>query len=221
MKFVLFLAAFFAFTPAAMAAEQDAAPAPAPVQAEVPVLSKIAPATSNKYIFDKAHTQVIFSALHLGFSHSHGRFMNIDGSFTFDEAKPEDSAIDVTIDANSIDMGSKEWDDHLKKKDFLNVEAFPTMTFKSTKAEKTGEKTGKVTGDFTLLGVTKPLTLDVTYNGSGAHPYSNNHIAGFSATATIKRSEFGMTYGIPGVSDDVSVIIQVEGIRQDFEQMNR
>lgn len=168
-----------------------------------------------KYNFDAAHTQVIFSANHLGFSHSHGRFMKIDGFFLFDAARVEESRVDVTIHTASIDMGLKAWDDHMKNKDFLNAEKFPTMTFKSTKVEKTGDKTGKLTGDFTLLGVTKPVTLDVTFNGEGKHPMMDSHIAGFSATGTIKRSEFGMTNGIPNVSDDVSVIIQVEGVRQD------
>lgn len=176
---------------------------------------------SEKYSFDPAHTQVLFSVSHLGFSFSHGRFDKLDGSFTFDEKAPEQSSIDVTIDTNSIDMGSEAWDKHLKSADFLNTEKFPAMTFKSTKIETTGEKTGKVTGDLTILGVTKPVTLDVTYNGSGEHPYSKNHIAGFSATGTVKRSDFGMGYGLPNVGDDVSLIIQVEGIRQDHEEMNK
>ena len=178
-------------------------------------------AKSVKYAFDPAHTQIIFAANHLGFSFSHGRFMKFDGSFTFDPAAPEASGIDVTVDSSSIDMGSAKWDEHMKNADFLNVEKFPNMAFKSTKVEKTGEKTGKVTGDFTLLGVTKPVTLEVTYNGSGVHPYSNNHIAGFSASGTIKRSEFGMAANIPAVGDDVFLIIQVEGIRQDFDGLNK
>lgn len=175
---------------------------------------------ADKYIFDDAHTQVIFSANHLGFSFSHGRFNKIAGHFTFDEKEPAQSTIDVTIDAASIDMGSEAWDKHMKSADFLNVEKFPGITFKSTGIEVTGEKQGKVTGDLTLLGVTKPVTLDVTYNGSGVHPYSKNQIAGFSAKGSFKRSDFGMEYGLPNVGDEVSFIIQVEGIRQDHEKMN-
>lgn len=176
---------------------------------------------ADKYAFDAAHTQVIFSANHLGFSFSHGRFGKIDGSFTFDEKTPAQSAIDVTIDANSIDMGTEAWDKHMKSADFLNVEKFPSITFKSTGIEVTGEKAGKVTGDLTLLGVTKPVTLDVTYNGSGVHPYSKNQIAGFSAKGSFKRSDFGMEYGLPNVGDEISLIIQVEGVRQDHEEVNK
>lgn len=185
------------------------------------LLAAPALAAPAKYTFDPAHTQVIFAASHLGFSFSHGRFMKLGGFFTFDEAAPEASEISVTIDAASIDMGSEDWDRHMKNADFLNAEKFPEITFKSTKIEKTGEKTGRVTGDFTLRGVTKPVTLDVTYNGSGAHPYNNNHIAGFSARGSLRRSDFGMTYGFDNVGDEVSFLIEVEGIRQDFEDVKK
>lgn len=175
-------------------------------------------AAADKFKFDTAHTQVMFSVSHMGFSFSHGRFLKFDGSFTFDEEKPETSTVEMTIDTTGIDMGLKAWDDHLKGADFFNVEKFPSMTFKTTKVEKTGEKTGKVTGDLTLLGVTKPVTLDVTYNGSGIHPYSKSYVAGFSGVGTLKRSDFGMTYGLPGVGDDVTLKIEVEGVRQDFTE---
>lgn len=182
----------------------------APVQAAV-----------EKYIYDPAHTQVMFSVSHLGFSFSHGKFTKFSGGFEFDPDAVENSSADMTIETASINMDSVEWDNHLKNADFFDVEKFPAMTFKSTKAEKTGENTGKLTGDLTLLGVTKPVTFDVVYNKSGMHPYSKNYIAGFSATGAIKRSDFGMTYGLPGVGDDVNIEIQVEGIRQDFEGVKK
>lgn len=172
-------------------------------------------AAADKYAFDPAHTQIFFSADHLGFSRSTGRFNKFTGGFTFDEKAPENSSVEVSIDMNSVDMGSEAWDKHLKSADFFNVEKFPTMTFKSTKIEKTGEKTGKLTGDLTLLGVTSPVTLDVTYNQSGIHGYTKSYVAGFSATGTVKRSDFGMTYGLPGVGDDIALNIQVEGVRED------
>ena len=212
--FALVIAALL-LAPCAVLAETEKAPETASA------LSGLTAAKSVKYTFDPAHTQIIFAANHLGFSFSHGRFMKFDGFFTFDPAAPESSEVNVTVETASVDMGSDKWDEHLKGADFLNVEKFPQMTFKSTKIEKTCEKTGKLTGDFTLLGVTKPVTLDVTYNGSGVHPYSNNNIAGFSAAGTIKRSEFGMTGSIPAVGDDVFLIIQVEGIRQDFDGLNK
>lgn len=189
----------------------------------VSLLFAAAPAQAavEKYVYDPAHTQVMFSVSHLGFSFSHGKFTKFSGGFEFDAEAVENSSADMTIETASINMDMAEWDNHLKSPDFFDVEKFPAMTFRSTKAEKTGEKTGKLTGDLTLLGVTKPVTLDVVYNKSGVHPYSKNYIAGFSATGTIKRSDFGMNYGLPGVGDDVTIEVQVEGIRQDFEDAEK
>ncbi len=171
----------------------------------------------ERYSFDKAHTQILFFVNHLGFSNSQGEFHDYDGYFTFDMVSPEKSYVEVAIKTASIDMDDEKWDAHMKNADFFNVEAFPEMTFKSTNIEVTGEKTADITGDLTLLGVTKPVVLKTTYNKSGAHPYSGKFVSGFSATATIKRSEFGMVYGIPGVGDDVEIRIEVEGERQDAE----
>ena len=176
--------------------------------------------TPEKYTFDPAHTQVMFSVSHLGMSHSHGRFGKFDGYFTFDVKKPETSVIDVTIDATSIDMGSKEWEDHICGADFLNTDKFPKMTFKSTAVKRTGPMNGTVTGDLTLLGVTKPVTLDVTFNKAGRHPYMKNLVAGFSINGKLNRADFGMAKHIPDVGDEVKIMIEVEGIRQDFEGMN-
>jgi polyisoprenoid-binding protein YceI len=176
---------------------------------------------SEKYIFDPAHTQIFFSVNHLGFSHPQGRFNKFSGGFTFDLAHPEKSKIDVTVDANSIDMASEDWNRAMKGDNFFDVKKFPSLTFKSTKIETTGKDTGKVTGDLTILGVTKPVTLDVTYNKSGVHPYNKNYVAGFSAKAKINRADFGMTWGLPGIGEEVNVDIQVEGIRQDFEGLSK
>lgn len=178
-------------------------------------------AAPEKYSYDPAHTQIIFSVNHLGFSNSHGKFNTFSGSFTFDQEKPESSYAEITIDTNSIDMSSEPWEKHLKNADFFNVEKFPTMTFKSTEIAKTGDKTAFMTGDLTLLGVTKPVSLNVTFNKAGPHPMSKNQVAGFSLKGTLKRSDFGMTYGLPMVGDDVSLIIEVEGIRQDFEKVSK
>ncbi len=172
---------------------------------------------AEHYTFDKAHTQVLFFVNHLGFSMSQGEFHDYDGYYTFDRAHPEKSTIDVTINTGSIDMDDEKWDDHLKNKDFFNVEKFPTMTFKSTAIEVTGENTADITGDLTILGVTKPAVLKTTYNKSAVHPFSKKYVSGFSATATVKRSEYGMTYGLPGVGDDVEVRIEVEGYRTETE----
>jgi polyisoprenoid-binding protein YceI len=177
-------------------------------------------AKPEKYTFDPAHTQVMFQVDHIGFSHPHGRFDKFGGGFTFDAEHPEQSSIDVSIDTGSIDMASEDWNRAMKGGNFFNTDKFPKMTFKSTKIEKTGANTGKVTGDLTIIGVTKPVTLDVTYNKSGIHPYNKNYISGFSATGELSRSDFGMKWGAPGIGDKVKLDIQVEGIRQDFGSLN-
>src|SRR5690606_15131983 len=110
----------------------------------------------------------------------------------------------------SIATGIKQFDDHLKSADFFDVKKFPEARFVSTKVEKTGEKTGKVTGDLTLNGVTKPVTLDVTFNNKGPHPMNQKPTVGFSATGTVKRSDFGIKYALPAVTDEVQLQIEAE-----------
>lgn len=175
--------------------------------------STAAYAAPEKYTIEESHTQASFTVNHLGFSFPLGIFRKTTGHFVFDAAMPENSSVEATVDTASIDMGTEAWDKHMKSADFFNVEKFPAMTFKSTAVKSTGEKTGQITGDLTILGVTKPVTLDVTYVGSGTHPYSKSYISGFTATASIKRSDFGMSYSLPAVGDDVEIRLNVEGIR--------
>lgn len=166
---------------------------------------------ADKYKFDTVHSQVIFFVSHLGFSMSEGEFLDFDGGFSFDQKNWGNSSVDVTIKTASISLDDKKWDDHMKNEDFFNVEKYPTMTFKSTKVESKDGKTGTITGDLTLLGVTKPVTLDVTFNKAGAHPFNpKKQLIGFSATGTLKRSEFGMNYALPAVGDEVEIRIEVE-----------
>lgn len=176
-------------------------------------VSSPARAEVEQYKFDKAHTQIFFAVNHLGFSTSRGKFVDFDGGFTFDTASPEKSSVEVTIKPAGLDLDDQAWNDHLKNEDFFNVEKFPTMTFKSTKIEVTGENTANITGDLTLLGVTKPVTLAVTHNKSGKHPFGDKYVSGFSAKGTLKRSDFGMNYGLPVIGDDVGIEIEVEGDR--------
>ena len=165
---------------------------------------------ADTYTFDPTHTSVIWSAGHMGKSNPHGIFANIEGTLVLDEAAPENSKIDVKIPTGLIATGIPKFDEHLKSKDFFNVAEFADAKFVSTKVEKTGEKTAKVTGDLTLVGVTKPVTLDVTFNGKGPNPMSQKETIGFSATGTIKRSEFGIEYALPHVPDDVKIQIEAE-----------
>jgi polyisoprenoid-binding protein YceI len=204
-KLFLLGAAFFAFN----------APLAGVAYAEDPVAP--AAATVENYKFDKAHTQILFFVDHLGFSKSQGEFHDYDGYFTFDRENPANSKVEVTIQTASIDMDDKPWDDHLKNADFFNVEKFPTMVFKSTDIKVTGDDTADITGDLTILDVTKPVTLSVKHNKSDKHAFSGKYVSGFSASATVKRSDFGMTYGLPAVGDDINLMIEVEGIRQDAD----
>lgn len=170
----------------------------------------LARAEVQTYKYDTVHTQIMFFVSHLGFSISEGEFHDFDGSINLDMNDPSKSNVDVTIKTDSIDMDDAKWDAHMKNADFFDVEQYPKMTFKSTNVEVTGEDTAKVTGDLTILDVTKPVTLDVKLNKIGDHPMNKKPTVGFSATTRIKRSDFGMKYALPMVGDDVDIRIEVE-----------
>ncbi len=184
------------------------------------MMASSAKAEIEIYGFDKVHTQIIFFVSHLGFSISEGEFHDFDGTIEFNRHEPEKSKVEVVIQTSSIDMDDQKWDDHMKNEDFFNVEKFPTMTFKSTGVEVTGEKTAKITGNLTILETTKPVVLDATFINAGKHPFGEKYAAGFSATTKIKRSDFGMNYGLPNIGDDVDIRIEVEAIRRNGEVVN-
>lgn len=171
---------------------------------------------AETFRLDKEHANVVFLVDHVGLSKMIGRFTDVDGQFTFDESNLEANKVTVTIKTESVDTNHKARDDHLRSVDFFNAKEFPTMTFVSTRVEKTGEKTGKLHGNLTLLGVTKPVVLDVTFNKRGEHPvarYNKVIAAGFSARGTVKRSDFGMKFALGGVGDEVQILIEVEGTK--------
>jgi polyisoprenoid-binding protein YceI len=169
----------------------------------------------EKYIIDKPHTQIIFAASHLGLTTSYGKFLDYEGHIIFDRGEPAKSSVEVTIKAASLDLGDEKWNAHMKNADFFDVEKYPTVTFKSTGIQVTGENTANITGDLTMRGVTRPVTLAVTHNKSGKFPMNERMETGFSATTMLKRSEFGMTYGLPMVPDEVKIILEVEAYRED------
>lgn len=173
-------------------------------------ITSAAYAESQKFELEKPHTQIGFYVSHLGFSFSHGRFLDFDGIINFDEQKPEASNVEVTVKTNSLEMNDQKWNEHMKGADFFDVEQFPEMTFKSTAIEVTGENTANITGNLALHGVTKPVVLETVFNKAGKHPFNGKHVAGFSAKAHLNRSDFGITYGIPNVGDDVEIRIEVE-----------
>ncbi|MCP4041268.1 MAG: polyisoprenoid-binding protein [Gammaproteobacteria bacterium] len=169
---------------------------------------------ADKYSFDQVHTQILFSANHLGFSNYHGEFHDYDGYFTFDPRDWSSSSVKVSIRAASIDMDNKKWEARLRSRDFFFIEKYLKINFKSTRVEQLDEKQGLIHGELTLLGVTRPVTLETTFNRIGKHPMKDQQIAGFSAKTVINRSDFGMKYSLPMVGDQVHIRLEVEGIRQ-------
>lgn len=164
---------------------------------------------AGNYAIDPSHTSAAASVVHMGFSKTTVSFGKVSGTYTYDPAKPEASTLEVSIDAGSLNSGWAARDAHLKSPEFFNVAAFPNVTFKSDKLEKTGANTANVAGNLTLLGVTKPVTLAVTFNGVGKG-MDGIVRTGFAAITSFKRSEFGMKTFLPAVGDDVSIVIEAE-----------
>lgn len=172
--------------------------------------STLASAAPMSYQIDLAHTQTYFTVNHMGFSNSTGAVRVKEGVVTFDDADWSKSKVDVTLDITALQMGDKTWNEHLSDAKFFNVAKFPTAHFVSTKVEKLSESTGKVTGTLTLLGVDKPVTLMLTKNKVDKNPMTNKPYAGFSATGTLKRSDWGMTEYLPAIADNVTLRIELE-----------
>jgi polyisoprenoid-binding protein YceI len=163
------------------------------------------------YQLEPIHTQILFFCDHLGFSKSQGEFLSFEGSFSFNPDDVTASNVEISIDTASIDMDNQKWNDHMKNQDFFNVDIFPKMTFISNKVEPLADKTMNVYGTLTLLDHSEAIVLKVAHNKSGKHPFSGKYTAGFSATTQVKRSLFGMTYGIPALGDDIEIRLEVEG----------
>lgn len=177
-------------------------------------LSQVNSQEIKKYKLDPTHTNIVWMGDHLGFSKSLGQFFDFEGYITLNFEHPAKSSAEVTIQTASISTGLPKFDDHLKNEDFFDVEKHPEAKFVSNNVEVTGENTAKLHGDLTMLGITKPLTLDVTLNKTGSNPYSGNETAGFSVRGTIIRSQYGMDYGLPYISNEVPLLIEAEATRR-------
>ncbi|MDJ0983355.1 MAG: YceI family protein [Kiloniellales bacterium] len=179
------------------------------------------PAQANpaRYEIDPAHFSVGFLVHHIGYADTLGMFLEGGGSFTFDEAAPAVTDIEVTIQADSVFTNHDRRDKHVKGSDFLDVDDHPEIRFVGREARPTGENSGEVTGDLTILGVTRPITLQVIKNKIGDYPFGAGppYVVGVSVRGTVKRSEFGMTYAVENgwVGDEVELIIEFEAIRQN------
>lgn len=171
---------------------------------------------SDNYDIDPTHAWVSFKTNHGGWSNAHGIFKTVKGAISFDKTDVAKSSISLTIDANSVDTNFAQRDSDLKSPDFLNVEEFPDITFTSTKIEKTGDRTAKVTGDLSLAGTVKPVTLDVTWNAEAALPWDAKTIkTGFSATGKFSGPDFGLKKMADyGLGPDLALDIDVEAIKK-------
>jgi polyisoprenoid-binding protein YceI len=172
-----------------------------------------AAAPVGAYKIDAAHSGAFFEVGHLGgVSRFMGRFNDIAGDLVVDA--PEKSKINVTIKTESIDSNHEGLDKHLKSPDFFNAVQFPTMTFTSTAVKLDGNGTGSIAGNLTLRGVTKPVTFQLKQVGAGKGMKGEQRV-GYVASGTIKRTEFGMNYRVPGAAtDEVDLRINIEGVKQ-------
>ena len=171
------------------------------------------PTLSHAEVFsvvDKSHTSIEFSVSHFGFSETPGRFKDFSGDVSIDTENPEKSFVKFSVDAASVDTGWEARDEHLRKDDFFAVDKHPEITFESTEVEKIDDNTVKVTGNLTMLGETKTEVFDVVINKIGTTPFSPKPVMGLTATATIDRTEYGMTYGAPGISTEIPVVVNME-----------
>ena len=172
-------------------------------------------AMAADYAIDKQgqHAFVNFKISHLGYSWLYGTFKDFDGSFSFDAAKPQDSKVNVTLNTTSVDTNHAERDKHIRSGDFLNVSKHPTATFASTSVKSTGEGTADITGDLTLNGVTKPVVIAAKFIGEGKDPWGG-YRAGFDGSTKLKLKDFDIQKDLGPASQDVELIISVEGVRK-------
>jgi polyisoprenoid-binding protein YceI len=175
---------------------------------------------TGTYAIDPAHSRIGFVARHAMVTKVHGSFDEFEGSGHFDADDPANSRLDLRIKAASIDTRNADRDAHLRSNDFFDMDTYPDITFTSTKVEAASDDTYKVTGDLTIKGVTKPVTVDFEYTGTAVDPFGNNRI-GFEGTATVNRKDWGITWNAPLeaggvlVSDKVTLEFDVSAIRND------
>jgi polyisoprenoid-binding protein YceI len=182
----------------------------APAFAQQDPIADLAKVEGGQFTLDKSHARIIFSTTHFGFSTYYGFFDDFDAKLDFKPAAPATSALTVTINLNGIVTADPKLETNLKSDGFFDVAEFPKATFTANRIEMTGAASGKITGNLALHGVTKPVTLDVTFNGGGNNPMSHVYVLGFDAKGTIKRSDFGIKNFVPFVGDDVALVISCE-----------
>jgi polyisoprenoid-binding protein YceI len=168
---------------------------------------------AESYTLDPSHTYPRWAASHFGFSTHHGQFNKTSGKLVLDP-KSGKGSVEVTVDAASVSTGDLKFDEHLKSADFFDVKQHPAITFKSKSMKFENGRPVSASGDFTMLGVTRPMTFRISGVKCGMHPIAKKEACGAEVSGTVKRSAHGMKYGIPGISDDIRLAIQVEAIKE-------
>lgn len=185
--------------------------APAAVNPELAALT-------GEYTIDPSHTSIGFVARHAMVTNVKGKFLDFSGTLNLDGSDPSKSIASIDVKMDSIDTGSADRDGHLKSSDFFKIDEFPTMTFRSTTAEALGGDDYRITGDLEILGTTKPLTIDLEFNGAAKDPFGNDRV-GFEGKAEILRSEWGLTWnaaletGGVLVSDKIKLVFDISAIK--------
>jgi polyisoprenoid-binding protein YceI len=172
-----------------------------------------AQAALETYRLDPVHTRVAFQVSHAGFSRPIASFSQVQGELAFDEADWSTATLDARIPIATLELGDADWQKRILDRTFFDVAKFPEARFVSTRVEPVDATHARVTGDLSLHGVTRPVTLEVTLNALKRHPLTFRRTAGFSATGTLRRSDFGMEAWKSVVGDEVTLIIEVEAQR--------
>lgn len=168
---------------------------------------------ADTWSVDPAHSTAIFRIKHFGASWQYGRFNDLAGTLVLDDADPTRSTLELTIKTGSVDTNNTKRDDHLKGPDFFDAAQYPTMTFKSKKIAVKSANVWAVTGDMTMHGVTREVTVDLERSGTGKDPWGGTR-TGAETTFTIKRSDFGVSFMPDGLGDEVRIIVSVEAVKK-------
>ncbi len=185
--------------------------------AALSTVAGVALADPEAYELDASHSQILFAYEHLGYSTTWGMFSGFEGEIAFDIDDPAASSVSVSFPVTSMFTGWEARFAHFMSPDFFDANDEEMVTFVSTGIEVTGEDTALITGDLTLNGITKPVVLDTVLNQVGEHPMAKKPWAGFSASATVLRSDFGVGAFAPFVSDEVELQISIEAFKADAE----
>lgn len=170
----------------------------------------------SQWKIDTFHSEVQFAVKHMMVTTVRGTFREFDATLNFDPENPQNASVEATIQVPSIDTGATDRDNHLRSADFFDAENYPTITFKSTSVEMTGDQVGKLHGDLTIRGTTKPVTLDVSFLGTVKSPINGVDAAGFEASTSINREEFGLTWNVALetggvlVGKDINITLDVQ-----------